>query len=375
MNHEDASNHELMMPRVSEPVEAVAGSAGASTQASRRSSLSQPVHDFLEKHEDMLWWAHSAWALIFGIWVMWLGTKHASVLRLTILYISFIWISSMFLPALSRIPRLSEKWQFRIRLVVNYFNKNFYQQLLFFVIPIYYASCTIGSRNLPFMLLLIASATLSTLDIVYDRYLSIKWYLMTLFLGFNIFACINVILPILWTIPPRWSPLLSILLSVSCFATMAYRFTHLRHQPFWIMVGSASAFMLLMIALGRPFIPPVPLSLASPEFGQNIDRANRKILNPMAELPPGYSGKIYALTPIKAPFGLQEKVRHRWYLDGKMIMKSAPIQVTGGRKDGFRYWTYCSIKPNANVQTIQVDVETEGGQLIGRAKLYLGSGS
>ena len=61
-----------------------------------------------------------------------------------------------------------------VRTSVYIFNKNFYQQVLFFVLPIYYASATLSSRNFLFVLLLVASALLSTLDIVYDRHLSVR---------------------------------------------------------------------------------------------------------------------------------------------------------------------------------------------------------
>lgn len=327
------------------------------------------LQDFLKKHEEALWWIHSAWALIFGIGVMWLGAKNSSVLRFAFLYIAFIWISTLFLPALTSLPHLAVKWQERLKVVSNYFNKNFYQQLLFFVIPIYFASSTFWSWNSIFMILLVASAILSTLDIVYDRHIAEKWYLMTLFMGFNIFVCMNAILAVLWSVSPHWSALVGILLSSIAFATMVYRFTPLRRRPFWVMVGGAAVFMVFIVTLGRPLIPPVPLSLAPSQFGQGIDRSNRQISDPMISLPYGYEGKIYALTPIKAPFGLSEKVRHRWFVNGRLAMTTSPYQVTGGRKEGFRYWTYYTVKPGTSAQTIRVDVETESGQLIGRAIL------
>jgi len=62
-------------------------------------------------------------------------------------------------------------------------------------------------------------------------------------------------------------------------------------------------------------------------------------------------------------------VQHRWYKNGKLVWASPFIQVTGGREQGFRLWTnyiFDVIEPGA---VVRVDAVTEGGQLIGRARL------
>jgi hypothetical protein len=38
--------------------------------------LLEPLTKFLERHEKMLWWAHSGYALLLGMVVMWLGSKN-----------------------------------------------------------------------------------------------------------------------------------------------------------------------------------------------------------------------------------------------------------------------------------------------------------
>jgi hypothetical protein len=136
---------------------------------------------FIDRHQDKLWWFHSSYSLLLGIGVMWLGSRHFTYLRLAIFHIAFIWLSSLFLPALSRIRRIPPPWPHRIRLLINYFQRNFYQQLLFFILPIYYLSATWGAANMLFVLLLAFSAFLATMDIVYDRYLSVNWWLLAMF--------------------------------------------------------------------------------------------------------------------------------------------------------------------------------------------------
>jgi hypothetical protein len=321
---------------------------------------------FLNRKESLLWWAHSLWALLFGLGVMWLGSKHFTYLRIIVFHIGFIWLSSLFLPVLINRSWLSPVWRERIRLVVNYFNKNFYQQLLFFLLPIYYSSTTMGSRNMVFLVLLSVSAVLSTLDIIYDRYLSVRWQLTALFFAFNLFAAINVMLPVLWAVSHRWSLWISAILALFGFDSMLYRLSGLHGRSANLLRIAAGLGLLAIITIFQPFIPPAPLSLVSAQFGRSVRAL--EIVTPLATIPT-MPGKIAVMTSIKAPMGLEESVRHRWYLDGSEIFVSKTLSFQGGSRDGYRIWTQITWSKEMKGSTLTVDVETEDGQLIGRAIL------
>ena len=326
----------------------------------------QRLGPFLRRNEILLWWLHSAWALLFGIGVMWLGSRNFAYLRLIVFHITFIWLTSLFLPVLLNRSWLSAKWRERVRLAINYFTKNFYQQLLFFLLPIYYASTTFGSQNMLFLGLLSLSALLSTMDVVYDRYLSVRWQLTALFFMFNLFASINVMLPVLWSISNHWALWFSGVVAVGGFASMLHRLSGLRGRPAKLLLGAAALAMLAIILVFPPLIPPAPLTLANAQFGRSI--RSRQISAPLDTIPSS-PGKIVALTAIKAPMGLEERVRHRWYLDGKVIFASNYYPVTGGRKEGYRIYTQITWQEGFEGRVLMVDVETQGGQLIGRARL------
>src|SRR5262245_1725944 len=120
--------------------------------------LSPPAQiNWFRRHEDKLWWLHGGYALLLGAGIIWLGARNYNYLRVTVFHVGFIWLSSLFLPKLLNHPRLSERWTERLRLFVNYFNKNFYQQVLFFILPIYYASATLSSANIIFVAVLAIS--------------------------------------------------------------------------------------------------------------------------------------------------------------------------------------------------------------------------
>lgn len=324
---------------------------------------------FVHDHELLLWCLHSLWALALGIVVMWAGSRNYSLIRYTILYIAFLWVASLFVPDLVDPPGQPTRWRGRLRLVINYFSKNFYQQLLFFLLPIYYASATGWSLNLLFVGFLGASALTSTFDVVYDRHLSVRRGLMAVFFAFNLFACINVILPVLWSISNRIALPVSAALAVLAFATIRYKFGDLARLQRRRQVGLAAVALILLVALGRPLIPPAPLRVLTTEFGQGINRRTTEVTRPLDALPPGWSGRVYAVTSIYAPLGLSDRIGHRWYLDGKLVWTSRFYTVTGGRKEGFRLWTNSPPVEAKPGTTVRVEVWTEAGQLVGRAQI------
>lgn len=323
--------------------------------------------DIIHKQSALLWWLHSAYALMLGILIMRLGSKNFACLRWVIFPLSFIWISSLLLPSLSRLTGLSPAWRERLRLVVNYFNKNFYQQLLFFLLPLYYASATFRSRNMLFVLVLAITAILSTLDIFYDRYISLRWPLTVLFFNFNLFACINVMLPVLWGIGNSRALWISAAITLGGFVSFFWRAEGWRQRPSKTLIGAVGLGLSVLVLLFRSFIPPAPLQLSEVTFGGHV--ASLQMVSPFEIIPSGWSGKVAALTAIKAPNGLKERVRHRWYLNGSLILEQDLKEIVGGRDRGFRLWSQAPWGPAEAGRKLILDVVTEGGQLIGRATL------
>ena len=327
------------------------------------------LNNFFSRHKDKLWWFHSSYSLLLGVGVMWLGTKNFTYLRLAVFHIAFIWLTSLALPWLARLQRLPENWRRRLRLLINYFQRNFYQQLLFFILPIYYLSATWGASNMLFVLLLAVSALLATLDIIYDRYLSVNRWLLAMFFAFNLFACINVMMPVVWNFKNSFALRLSALLALIGFASFCFALKGVRIRRLLLLILAVALLLVMVSEIGRSLIPPAPLRLMSSGFGLGIDQENRELIDPLLRLPSGGPFKIHALTAIRAPLGLKERVGHCWYLNGKLVYASPFIKISGGRATGFRLWTFRTLNNIAPGSTLRVDVLTEAGQLIGRAWL------
>jgi len=331
-----------------------------------------PLLGWCRRHQEKLWWLHSLYALILGVGVMWLGKQNFAYVRVAVFHISFIWLSSLLLPKLLNHLRLSPRWASRLRLLVNFFNKNFYQQMLFFVLPIYYASTTPSSLNVVFVILVGLSALLSILDLIYDRHLSVRRGLAAAFFAFNLFALINVMLPILWSVSNTQTTRISGVLAFAGFLTLGYPAAEAASRRLARVLG-IGFLILVQVELGRPFIPPAPLRLAGAEFGTDFERESLQMVSPLRELPKAGPVLLYSLTAIKAPLGLREKLQHRWYENGKLICASPFYNVVGGRAEGFRLWTSCAFPNVPSHAELRLDLETEGGQLVGRAKLKTAS--
>lgn len=339
-----------------------AADAQSTTNTDRR------VGKWIRRHQEKLWWLHSLYALILGIGMMWLGKQNFVFLRIAVFHITFIWLSSFLLPKLLAHHRLPSRWAPRLQLIVNFLNKNLYQQMLFFVLPIYYASATFASRNIVFVLLVALAAVLATLDVVYDRHLSVKRYLMAGFFAFNLFVLINVMLPILWSVSNTLTTRISGVMAFVGFLTLGYPAARSFVRRMALVVGVGVLFFA-WVELGRAVIPPAPLRMVSAEFGTDFDRETLQVLAPMTRLKPQDAVQLYGLTAIGAPLGLTEKLRHRWYENDKTVCASSLYNMVGGRAEGFRLWTSCTFAHVAPETNLRLDLETEGGQLIGRAEL------
>ena len=147
---------------------------------------------------------------------------------------------------------------------------------------------------------------------------------------------------------------------------MVYRLSGLRGARVKWLLGAAGCALLLIVVFLPPFIPPAPLTLAGAEFGRSVRALT--VVTPLDAIP-STPGKIAVLTSIKAPMGLEETVRHRWTLDGKVVYVSNYFHVSGGRKEGYRLWSQITWKTETVGHVLMVDVETQSGQLIGRARL------
>jgi Family of unknown function (DUF5924) len=301
---------------------------------------------------------------------MWIGTRHFAFVRIAVIYVAVIWVASLFSPWLLADPSIGDRAQW-LRLGVNYVSRNFYQQVLFFVLPICYASATPASVNMVFVVLVAIASIISTLDVIYDRHLSTNRNLVAAFYACCLFACLTAAVPIVWRVGPSLALRISAGLSFAAFASFYLgRRVDSRPKP-WVSMLVVVLLFALVITRGQRLVPPVPMRLSSAAFGDDVERETLQMRAQFDRVPAGWTGTLDAVTAINAPMGLTESVRHRWQIDGITVRTTSAHQVNGGRREGFRLWTALPLARAPAGARISVDVETDAGQLIGRATIHV----
>jgi hypothetical protein len=191
---------------------------------------------------------------------------------------------------------------------------------------------------------------------------------MAVFFAFNLFVCVNAALPILWTVSNDLATRLAAALALVGFMTLRHPVRQIVRRE-GLKSGFAAALLLLfLVEWGRPLIPPAPLRLGAAGFGRGFDRRTLAVTAPLDALNVAAGDRVYAVSAIRAPVGLRDRVRHRWVVDGTEVYRSPYHVVVGGRREGFRLWTSARMGETPR-GPLDLWVETEGGQIIGRARL------
>jgi hypothetical protein len=142
---------------------------------------------------------------------------------------------------------------------------------------------------------------------------------------------------------------------------------HGRSKGLWFFAGAL--WLAAVSWLGRSVIPPATLWVADAVITTEVDaerKAPGQALNwvPVAE---AEQRGVFAFTPIVAPRGLRERVFHQWFENGKMVV-SIPLQIAGGREEGYRAWTHKTGFSQESQRQWSVRVVTESGQLLGQLR-------
>ncbi len=312
-------------------------------------------------------WGISAGSLVIGILTLYFFRRGIEYLPWFVGYLLLLWLVGVASAQLRQ--ELAVRGRRVISLVVDYTVQTLFHGLLLFLLPIYYASTTLTSWNVCFLVTLAAAAILTTIDPWY-RAIRLRYRRVEVLLfGFGLFASLNVALPLL-RMRVAWALLLSGFASLLALMPVFRRVVDtswleaLFRASLW---GVAVALLLWQL---RGWIPPVPLQLTRATFARSIGRLEPD--QPVSILTVDELrtwGGLTAFTAVAAPAGLREPIYHVWRKDGTIVARIPLSPIWGGRPGGFRTFsrkTDLGINP-AGAWT--VDVLTAYDQLIGRVRL------
>jgi hypothetical protein len=256
-------------------------------------------------------------------------------------------------------------------MVVEYAVQSLLHGLLLFLLPIYYASTTLASRNVWLFLLLAVAAIVTTIDPWYRAIvLRFRGGEFLLF-AFGLSASLFVALPLVGLSNP-WTLWLS---GVVCALALAPAIrggsgASWRGTLVLVAVGGAGAAVLFWIV--REWIPPVPLHLTRATFARSVSRMEP--VQPVDSVSTAVVrdwGGIVSFSSVAAPAGLRESIYHVWRKDGTTVDRVSLSPIRGGRPGGFRTYSRKTDLGQNPAGRWSVDVVTAHGQLVGRLRLIV----
>src|SRR5690606_395339 len=156
-----------------------------------------------------------------------------------------------------------------VRVATNYVIKQFYQQMFFFLTPLYASSATwsLASWNWWLAPLLLVCAVVSTMDLVFDNFIMERRFLASAMYGLAMFAMLNVMLPLLLGVDHLTGLIVAAAATPAAVALLSFSIkTVLSPQGALFTLGMTGA-LLAAVWYGRSAVPPAPLAMPETAVG------------------------------------------------------------------------------------------------------------
>jgi len=332
------------------------------------SSVSVRVQRFFKKHGDKMWWLHSLWAMGWGTFIVIYaqrGFHYARWLMLALFAAWFVLLLSFRAAEVSPKEVGGHRKDKMKALVINYVLKNLYQVMLFFLLPWYYKSATLGRPNMYFVFLLAFCTVLATLDIVFDRFLMRVRILASVYYTIALFACLNLAIPAFAPLSPTASLLIAAGVSVVVVWSLHSPLKAIKNQRDMLILAGVIACALLCAWTGRRFIPPVPLSITSGAVGPELLDDGRLKMK-VSVLHHSMVEKMYGVTDLTAPSNAPSDMKHVWRQDGRLVARTDPeVQQVSRGLLRVKSRLPKDKMPEDKIGRWELQVETSAGQLVG----------
>ena len=325
-----------------------------------------------ERHQWLRWaakWGLSLVSLLSGIVTLIIfrrGTDHFPWILGNLL---LLWVGGVVFAHLRQ--ALEVRNRRLIGVAMDFTLQSLHHELLLFLMPIYYASTTLSSRNVCFLLLHLAVTLLTAIDPWYRAtILRYPWAAHALF-AFGLFASLNVGLPLV-QVRSAWALIFSPVLSLLALTPAIRRgfAQSWRNAALAAALGGSLAASIIWSV--RDWIPPAPLYLSAATFARSVERLEAmEPIRRVSQADLQAWGSLACFTAVSAPAGLREQIYHVWRKDGIPFARIALSPIKGGRPGGYRTYSQRSDLGSDSGGRWTVDVLTAQGQLIGGVRLVV----
>jgi|WetSurMetagenome_2_1015567.scaffolds.fasta_scaffold00967_3 hypothetical protein len=334
--------------------------------------LAAAWHALWERYPSLRWlrtWGVSGVSICSGLTTLLLFRRGIEYFPLVIGYLLLLWLVGVLLAEHRK--RLARQAPRAVSTAIDYTVQTLLHGLLLFLLPIYYASTTLISGNVWFLLVLVAAGVLTTIDPWYRTATERFRWVESVLVGLGLFSSLNVAFPLVG-VASGTALLLSGSVSVLALSPVFRRGRDAAWATAVLRAGCGAVAIAIGLWLVREWMPPVPLHVTHATFARAVDqlepvepavRISREALRAW--------GRVFAYTAVAAPAGLREPVYHTWQKNGRTVTIMPSTTLQGGRPGGFRVYSWKAELGADPAGLWQVEVRAAGGQLIGRAQLLV----
>ena len=322
-----------------------------------------------------VWWLHSGFALSFGVGVMLFaraGLAHADKVMIALFaswLLLFLALRFIVGPANRREDEgLARKG---IRVATNYIIKQFYQQMFFFLTPLYASSATWSFASFNWWLapLLLVCAVLSTMDLVFDHFVMERRWLASAMYGLAMFSLLNVLLPLVADCDHFTGLIVAAAATPASVALLSFSVRSVLSPQGAILTLGMTGLLLGGVWVGRTAIPPAPLAMPESSIGHGEPGQFECLPASKHQIRADQLVKLRCGSLLREPGGIKEAVVHVWSLRGVEQARVTPDRIDCDG-DGIVFRSYFPPEklPTDPAGTWSCETFTLGGQLVGVRK-------
>ncbi|HTE51338.1 MAG TPA: DUF5924 family protein [Kofleriaceae bacterium] len=353
-----------------------AGRSASGITSASSSGVEPPVSPRVRRLHRLLksaWWLHSFGALAFGVGVMLFarkGLEHADkVLMVLLLSWVLVFVAFRFIVGAANTSPDERRAKKGLRLVTNYVIKQLYQQMFFFLVPLYASSATwsLTSWNWWLVPILLGFAVVSTIDLVFDNFIMQRRVIASTMYGVCVFAVLNLNLPLVFGFQHFDALLAAAGATAPTVALLGFRLRTVL-SPRGVLITSAVAIgMVIAVYYGRVAIPPAPMAMAHGGIGHGAAGEFECVPGPVSAIRRDQLDLLRCVTHITEPGGLRDEVIHVWRHDGRVVARVTPEPMPECERLVLRSTLGDARLPADPRGRWSCTAETGDGQLIGRA--------
>ncbi len=258
-----------------------------------------------------------------------------------------------------------------VRVATNYIIKQFYQQMFFFLTPLYASSATwsLSSWNWWLAPLLLVCAVVSTMDLVFDHFIMERRWLASAMYGVAMFSLLNVLLPLVAGVDHQSGLVIAAAATPASVALLSFSVKQVLSPQGAILTVGSTVGLLGLVWYGRAFIPPAPLAMPETAVGHGTFGSYECMPGSKHEIRANQLDGLRCGSLLREPGGLKEGVVHVWTHRGHELARLTPTQIRcDGEGTVFRSELPTSLVPSDPTGKWACATYTVGGQLVGVRK-------